>query len=200
VTRSIYLFKIIPMSLCFAYSLAAGNMAYTYLSVAYIQMLKSFTPVPMLFMSYLTGRESPAFVQLSLILLISTGVALASVGEAKFSLIGFFLQLSAVFADVTRTTLVDLTLQDLKLDSLSLLYYLMPLSCVFIGLGFYVHESAHFHWDLVLETSFGWVVLSNGMLAFLLNVSSYDFMTYMDSIKITLVHSGLCKIIIITYG
>lgn len=160
------------MSLCFAYSLAAGNMAYAYLSVAYIQMLKSFTPVPMLFMSYITGRESPSIVQLSLVLMISTGVALASVGEARFSLIGFFLQLSAVFADVTRTTLVDLTLQDLKLDSLSLLYYLMPPSCMFISLGYYFHESNHFDWKIVLETTFGWVILANGMLSFLLNVSS----------------------------
>ena len=81
-----------PISIFFASGLLCGNNAYSYLSVAYIQMLKSFTPIPMLIMSYILGREKPSLTQFGLIVMITTGVAMTSVGEAEFAIIGFMLQ------------------------------------------------------------------------------------------------------------
>lgn len=55
-------------------------------------MLKSFTPIPMVLMSYMTGREKPSLTQFALIVMITAGVAMTSVGEAEFVLVGFMLQ------------------------------------------------------------------------------------------------------------
>lgn len=85
---------------------------------------------------------------------------MSSVGELNFSLIGFILQVSmiisyyeedvlhvlillvllflkvtAILSDVLRITFLDLFLFDLKLDSLSTLYYMAPPSAIMIGLG-----------------------------------------------------------------
>jgi drug/metabolite transporter (DMT)-like permease len=66
-----------------------------YLSVSYIQMLKAFTPVCVLIFSYFLSLENPSVLQLILVSIISLGVALASIGEARFSLVGFLFQVSS---------------------------------------------------------------------------------------------------------
>jgi drug/metabolite transporter (DMT)-like permease len=88
-TRKIYLQKIVPLSVFFALALVCGNIAYKYLSVAFIQVLKSFTPVPLLLANFLMGREHPSLLQLLIVVLISLGVAIATVGELNFSWTGF---------------------------------------------------------------------------------------------------------------
>jgi hypothetical protein len=50
------------------------------------------------------------------------------------------------------------------------LYYMMPPSCILIGVGFLFTESRDFPWELVLHSHFKWILLINGLLAFLLNV------------------------------
>ena len=92
VSPKIYYQKIIPIAMFFAASLSAGNKAYIFLSVSYIQMLKAFTPVCVLTFSFFAGLEKPSLLQILIVLFISTGVTLTSVGELKFNLIGFILQ------------------------------------------------------------------------------------------------------------
>jgi len=45
--------QILPVSVFFAVSLVLSNKAYIYLSVSFIQMLKAFTPVAVLIISYI---------------------------------------------------------------------------------------------------------------------------------------------------
>lgn len=80
------------MGFFFASGLCLGNTAYKYLSISYIQMLKSFTPVPTLLASYLIGKENPSTTQLVLVIIVSLGVAFASIGESYFSIVGFLCQ------------------------------------------------------------------------------------------------------------
>ena len=107
VTVTVLLSKLLPLSFFFALGLVSGNTAYKYLSVAYIQMIKSMTPVTMLMFAFAIGREQVSSLQLSIVLLISSGVAIASAGELHFSLIGFGLQLFAMCSDVCRITLLE---------------------------------------------------------------------------------------------
>jgi drug/metabolite transporter (DMT)-like permease len=44
-----------------------GNSAYKYISVAYLQIMKSMTPVPTLLVSFLIGREKPTWAQLLIV-------------------------------------------------------------------------------------------------------------------------------------
>ncbi len=84
--------KIIPVSFLFAYGLVAGNIAYQYISLSYIQMVKAITPVPLLLLSFAFGREKPSLAQLLIVVVVSSGVMLSSIGELKFSWIGFGIQ------------------------------------------------------------------------------------------------------------
>ena len=52
VDRAIMKSKILPVAIFFAISLVFANKAYIYLSVSFIQMLKAFTPVAVLIISY----------------------------------------------------------------------------------------------------------------------------------------------------
>ena len=110
VTVTVLFTKILPLSMFSALGLVSGNTAYKYLSVAYIQMIKSMTPVMMLVIAFAIGREQVSTLQLAIVLLISSGVAIASAGELNFSLIGFGLQLFAMCSDVCRITLLEVGL------------------------------------------------------------------------------------------
>jgi EamA domain-containing membrane protein RarD len=92
-----YMAKIVPISLTGALSLVLGNTAYQFISLSYIQMLKAFTPVPVLFLSFLTGKEEYSVSKVWLVLMVCFGVFLSSIGELRFNLIGFLLQVNASF-------------------------------------------------------------------------------------------------------
>ncbi len=64
-----------------------------------------------------------------------------------------------------------MTLTDIKLDPLSLMYYMMPPSFLFISIGFYFQESHRFPWVELASSNFVWILATNGLLAFVLNVS-----------------------------
>ena len=57
---------------------------------------KAFTPVAILLISWTFRIQDPNKRLAMIVLMISTGVALASHGELKFNLIGFITQASAV--------------------------------------------------------------------------------------------------------
>ena len=78
---------ILPIGALFSASLIFNNMAYLTLSVSFIQMLKAFTSVAVLGMSVLFGLEKPTQRTLIIVLCISAGVCLASLGEVKLCVI-----------------------------------------------------------------------------------------------------------------
>lgn len=170
ITIKIFLTKILPMAVFFAYGLVAGNMAYTYISLAYIQMIKAFTPVPLVLLSFMSGLEKPSLIVFGIVLIVSAGVTLSSVGELRFSAIGFSLQLSAVLGDCFRMILMNLLLKDLNLDSLSLLYYTAPPSAVLIFISFLFFEASSISW-MIFTPSLCVTLALNGLLAFSLNVA-----------------------------
>lgn len=88
--------SILPIGLLFSGSLIMSNKAYLYLSVHYIQMLKAFNPVAILFISWATRLKEPNKRIAMIVLAISSGVALASKGELRFDLYGFIIQAIAV--------------------------------------------------------------------------------------------------------
>lgn len=96
--------KIVPLAMLFAYGLVAGNLSYQYISLSYIQMIKAVTPVPLLLLTFITGREKPSVAQLFIVVVVSFGVLLSSIGELRFSLIGFLLMVMQ--CDNIVTTLI----------------------------------------------------------------------------------------------
>eukprot|EP01036_Dinobryon_divergens_P022369 gene22369-30619_t len=170
VSSNEFIRKFMPMSLLYAISLVLGNSAYKFISVAFIQMLKSSTPVIVLLLSFVAGREKPSLVQLLITFMISVGVVLSTVGELKFNMMGFIIQFSAVCCECSRSLIMDLLLANKKIDSLSMLYYMAPFSSVTLAIGFLYIELPQF-----LETEFTLNLLValflNGCLSFSLNIA-----------------------------
>jgi drug/metabolite transporter (DMT)-like permease len=95
-TKDMFLKSILPIGFLFSGSLIMSNTAYLYLSVSYIQMLKAFNAVAVLLVSWAFRISEPNRKLALIVLMISTGVAVASSGELKFNLFGFIVQASAV--------------------------------------------------------------------------------------------------------
>jgi hypothetical protein len=53
-------------------------------------MLKAGSPVVVLFFSYIFGLENPSLAEMSIVAFVTLGVAIASIGELHFSVIGIF--------------------------------------------------------------------------------------------------------------
>ena len=73
----------------FSLSLIFGNVAYMYLSVSFIQMLKATNAVATLIATWIFGLAPPSMKTLGNVSAIVIGVAIASFGEIKFDLFGF---------------------------------------------------------------------------------------------------------------
>lgn len=183
-SRYLYFNRIVPISLFFSLGLVLGNSAYQYISLGYIQMVKAITPVPLLLLYFAFGREKPSFLLLLIMLTISGGIILSSVGELRFTWIGFFIQLAAVCSDCFRVLTVDRLMKDATIDALSLMYYTSPISFLFLAFGFYLFESQSFSFSSV-DPSFYKILILNGLMAFLVTFTSTFAIGYTSGLLIS---------------
>lgn len=101
----------LPPAAMFSASLVLSNWAYLYLGVAFIHMLKAFSPVAILLAAFIFGTKAFSLKLCAIVLVISLGVGLASYGESKFNLTGVIIQVSSpsafplgVSLDITKLT------------------------------------------------------------------------------------------------
>ena len=171
-TGRVYLRSILPIGLMFSLSLICGNLAYLYLSVSFIQMLKATMPVVTLLTSW-AMRVSPAsWKTLGNVSLIVVGVMIASFGEIQFVLIGFLFQCGGIVFEAMRLVMVQQLLSgaEFKMDPLVSLYYFAPVCAIMNGAIALAVEVPRMKWVEVQNVGFS-VLLLNAMVAFLLNVS-----------------------------
>jgi hypothetical protein len=118
------------------------------------------------------GVSTPNFKVLFNVSVIVLGVALASLGEIKFVLIGFLFQAGGIVFEAIRLVLVQRLLNgsEYRMDPLVSLYYFAPVCAVMNGLVALIWE-----FPRVSRADFEAVGLliffSNALMAFLLNVS-----------------------------
>ena len=136
VNFQVYVNNIMPIALLFSITLICGNQSYLYLSISFVQMLKACTPICVLILSIIMGLEQANKVQLVLIGALSLGVVISTTGEQQFNAVGFAYELVSIVAEALRLTLSDRLLKILKLDPVSMLYYVAPLGFVGIMAGF----------------------------------------------------------------
>jgi hypothetical protein len=127
-TFKIYVSSVVPISALFASSLWFGNTAYLFISVAFIQMLKSLMPVATFLMAILCGTDKPRCDFFLNMVLVSIGVAISSYGEIHFNLAGTAFQVAGILAEALRLVLTQILLQKkgLTLNPLTSLYYIAP--------------------------------------------------------------------------
>ena len=134
-------------------------------------MLKAFGPVAILFFGTLAGIENPSWIQLFIVFMISVGVAISSYGELLFSLVGFLFQLVSTLCETSRLVLADKFLKDLKLDSLSVLYYMSPICFLFISIAFITFELDSMKIEMFEDKFLLGMLLLSGIAAFGLNIA-----------------------------
>ncbi|KAI0792450.1 TPT-domain-containing protein [Abortiporus biennis] len=196
VTKDMFLRSILPIGILFSASLILSNTAYLYLSVAYIQMLKAFTPVAILLISWTFRIQEPSKKLAVIVLMISSGVALASKGELKFNLIGFLTQAAAVAFEASRLVMIQILLHGLKMDPIVSLHYYAPV-CALINLAIipFTEGLAPFYEIMRVGPL---ILLSNAVVAFLLNVAAVFLVSAGSGLVLTL--AGVFKDILLITG
>ncbi|KAF5356939.1 hypothetical protein D9756_006615 [Leucocoprinus leucothites] len=195
-TKEMFVKSILPIGLLFSGSLILSNTAYLYLSVSYIQMLKAFTPVAILLIQWTFRLEDPNKKLAVIVVMISSGVALASQGELHFNLIGFATQAAAVAFEASRLVMIQVLLHNLKMDPLVSLHYYAPV-CAAINLFLlpFTEGLAPFYEISKLGAA---VLLSNAAVAFLLNVAAVFLVGAGSGLVLTL--AGVFKDILLITG
>lgn len=195
-TKDMFVRSILPIGLLFSGSLILSNSAYLYLSVSYIQMLKAFTPVAILLISWTFRIAEPNKKLAVIVLMISFGVAMASHGELHFNLFGFIIQAAAVAFEASRLVMIQILLHGLKMDPLVSLHYYAPV-CAVINLAFlpFTEGLAPFY-ELAKLGPF--ILFSNAFVAFLLNVAAVFLVGVGSGLILTL--AGVFKDILLITG
>ena len=105
---------------------------------------------------------------------IALGVAIASYGELSFNMTGFLLLMGSVSAEAVRIVSIQilLTSADIKLNSVTTLYYVSPACFVFLSVPLVFLELPKLLTATDVNVDPG-VLLCNATLAFALNVSVY---------------------------
>ncbi|KKK23886.1 hypothetical protein ARAM_007226 [Aspergillus rambellii] len=187
----VYLQKIAPIGLLYSGSLVCSNIAYLYLNISFIQMLKASAagPVVTLLTSWFWGVAELSAAKVANILIITLSVALAVSGEIQFSWLGVGFQLAALVFDANRLIMIQILLSDndgQKMDPLVSLYYSAPV-CALMNLFLaWRTEFATFQWSAVAETGVGMLLL-NAIVGFMLNVSVFTLIGKTSGLTMTLV-------------
>ncbi|KAI6782415.1 sugar phosphate/phosphate translocator-like protein [Emericellopsis cladophorae] len=196
IDRRFFLRTILPIGILYSGSLVCSNVVYLYLSVPFIQMLKSASPVVVLFFSWLWGIANPTMSTLLNILVIVLGVAIASAGEIQFSWLGFLYQVGGTVFEAMRLVLIQVMLssEGLQMDPLVGLYYYAPVCAVmnmFVALWSEVPKFEMQHlWDAGI-----FMLLLNALVAFMLNIASVCLIGKTSGLVMTL--TGILKSILL---
>lgn len=124
-----------------ASSLYFGNVPYLYLSVSFIQMLKSLTPATtLMLMLALKLRKGSSALYLSM-WLITIGAVLTGVGEVHANAYGTSLFMLSILSEAGRVVCIQTLLQGYNLGTLETLMYVATASAIFLGLGTLLTEA-----------------------------------------------------------
>ncbi|OCK74126.1 TPT-domain-containing protein [Lepidopterella palustris CBS 459.81] len=170
-TGRIYFRAIVPIGVFFSLSLICGNLAYLYLSVSFIQMLKATNAVATLLAMWAFGIAPRNLKTLVNVFFIVIGVAIASFGEIKFDITGFTYQVSGVIFEAIRLVMVQrlLSSAEFKMDPLVSLYYFAPACAIINGVATMIIELPRMTVQDIYHIGM-LTLLANALVAFLLNV------------------------------
>lgn len=195
-TGRVYLRAIVPIGVFFSLSLICGNVTYLYLSVPFIQMLKSTTPVVILFCTWAFKLEPYNFRQLMNVCVIVLGVMIACFGEVDFVVVGVLFQIGGIVFEAIRLVMVQrlLSSEEFKMDPLVSLYYFAPICALMNGAVALAVELPRFQMEDLWHVGV-WMLIANAVVAFALNISVVFLISKTSSLVMRL--CGILKDILI---
>lgn len=156
-------------------ALCTGTASYLYLTVAFVEILKGFTPVVTMMIASLFGEPLPTCRVAGAVLMISLGTAISSFGEMHLNLTGLCLMLASVYCEATRLMLTQRLLLHKNFHVIEGLYYMSPASAMCALVVALVIEAPKFQARRVLNSlPETWhLFAANALLGFLVNVVSF---------------------------
>mmetsp|Transcript_8820 Transcript_8820/g.29088 ORF Transcript_8820/g.29088 Transcript_8820/m.29088 type:complete len:385 (-) Transcript_8820:139-1293(-) len=166
-TPAFYVRRVMPIGLALAGTLATGNAAYLYNSVAFVQMLKAFSPVILLLLLFATRLERPRALLVAAIVIISFGTGLSAHGEVHMSGFGVGLMFVSEAFEALKLVNMQLLLGDSKFESVEGIVAVGPAAMVCLALVSLATEDVSAacstvaaHPSLFLIASFGGVAVN----------------------------------------
>jgi len=197
-SNEVYKKKIIPIALIFCFNILLGNLSLRFIPVSFMQTIKSSVPGFTVLIQWVLGERFSKQTYYALIFVVG-GVGLASLTEMNFELFGFLCALVASVTTALQSIISSklLTSKDEKLDSMNLVYYMSPLSFLFLSpIAFAKGEFEEIprQWEFYgTQDSFIILILS-GLIAFGLNVSTFFVIANTSSLTATV--AGNFKVIL----
>eukprot|EP00747_Dinoflagellata_sp_TGD_P161746 gnl/TRDRNA2_/TRDRNA2_178574_c0_seq1.p1 gnl/TRDRNA2_/TRDRNA2_178574_c0~~gnl/TRDRNA2_/TRDRNA2_178574_c0_seq1.p1 ORF type:complete len:401 (-),score=80.14 gnl/TRDRNA2_/TRDRNA2_178574_c0_seq1:53-1255(-) len=156
---------------CMVVSLAAGNTAYKFASVSFLQMIKEGHVVIVYFMMVVFGLDVFKVRILLVVCFVGGMSALAIAGSsAAFSLAGLILQMLAGFAGATQMVLTNrMMAKSTKLDPMTMVLCTAP-ACLLFFLPLVATT-----WDTRVPSrllTHAWMLVGSCLLAFSLQIST----------------------------
>lgn len=174
-TWHFYATKILPVGLFMALTLHFGNLVYLHLTVAFIQMLKAFTPIITMLSLFVARLETPTRRLIFSVSFIALGTALASAGEVNLSVTGVVIMLLSEIFESVRLVMTQLLLTGLRFHPIEGLMYLAPACTLWLILGCSVLELR----PMLAEGAFGLMAqrplsfLAAAVMGFAVNALAY---------------------------
>lgn len=137
-----FLHNLLPIILSTAATMFCGNYSYLYLSVAFIQILKAFTPALTLTLCVLAGMEKfnlPLVLSVLMIAMGTAGAVLIESGTPAFHLIGFLSFMMSSLTEAIRVVGAEVLLGS-RYNSAEALIYIGGPAAVVLLLGSAIWE------------------------------------------------------------
>lgn len=181
-------YKIATLAIIFCITVVLGNVSLRFIPVSFNQALGATTPAftALLAAVMLSHRETKG-VYLSLVPVI-IGIVIASGAEPMFNIVGFAAALTATAGRALKSVLQGIMLSDSseKMDSLSLLLYMAPVSAAaLVPITLYFEPSALAN-ALVLGRNGGFwlLLLFNSFLAYFVNLTNFLVTKYTSALTL----------------
>jgi drug/metabolite transporter (DMT)-like permease len=124
--------NILPIGFCTALSLAAANVAYSYLSLSFIQMLKAFAPVVCYVTLVAFGLDRWSGRIIATLSVVMLGCFVAAWGEAHVTMFGLACMLAAEVAEAFRSVGIQYLISNKKFSLFNGMLYFSPATLVFL--------------------------------------------------------------------
>jgi drug/metabolite transporter (DMT)-like permease len=163
-----FVWKVLPLSLCFAISICLSNEAYLYCSVPFLQMCKELNVVMVYFVGLGLAVERFSVQTATILLIIMMGCCMSIHGEMRFSKTGFMFQICAQIAEVIKIITQQKIMQGFKIDPLTMVLIMSPLCLVSLSVGLVVF------WEpgiVAKAEEHAFHLILNGFNAFALNIA-----------------------------
>jgi hypothetical protein len=171
IDAAFWLTRALPIGACGALTLYWGNLAYLYISVPFIQMLKGMTPIITLAVGVAFGIDAFTTPLCASLAIIALGVAVSAYGETQFVLAGFAAMIGAETAEAGKVVLMQKLMAGSRLHVLEGLLCFAPPCALALALGVVALE-----WDGMMAVGFGkmaarpWLYAAQGAMGFVVNL------------------------------